>query len=284
MRALAIAMALAACSAERPDVDKPDAMPATGDTLDMPAIDPGVPMRTPNGTIAIRGSTNGARVVVKGGTGDPIVQAALPTGGFCIDVPLASGSQDLYVYALKDGLISAPVQLTVTEDASAPIPNDAHCLGMEQPVCVSESASQADCSDGKDNDCNGLVDMCDPGCNMCVDDALGPNNSPFLVPMISAGTYQLQICPCTADWFAFGVQAGEIIHVKATFNTSVMDLDMMLQTPAAAENNSASNVAISNGTTNTEEITYTAASTGTYYLKVYPYDTSKSGAYTLTIY
>jgi hypothetical protein len=147
-----------------------------------------------------------------------------------------------------------------------------------------EDASHNDCSDGMDNDCNGLVDMCDPGCNMCVDDALGPNNSPFLVPMVSAGTYPLQICPCTADWFAFAVLQGDIIHVKATFNGSAIDIDLMLQTPTAAENNSPDYVAISNGTTSTEEITYTAAATGTYYLKVYPYDSSKSGAYTLTIY
>src|ERR1051326_2142638 len=122
MRAVAIAVALAACSADRPDVDKPDAGTPTNEMLEMPSIDPGVPMQTPNGTIAIRGSTNGARVIVKGGVGDPVVQAALPTGGFCLDVPLASGSQDLYVYALKDGLVSAPAKVTVTENASAPQP------------------------------------------------------------------------------------------------------------------------------------------------------------------
>jgi hypothetical protein len=205
MRASAFLLAVAAvaCTADRPDVDKPDAALPNTDMLDMPAIDPGVPMRTPKGTVAVRGSTNGAHIVVKGGTGDPVVQAALPTGGFCVDVPLTAGSQDLEVIALKDGQISPATKITVVQDPTAPAPSDAECLGMEQPTCVSESTSGADCSDGIDNDCNGLVDMCDPGCNQCVDDAFGPNNSPFLVPMVSAGTYSMQICPCTDDWFAF---------------------------------------------------------------------------------
>ena len=47
---------------------------------------------------------------------------------------------------------------------------------------------------------------------------------------------------------------------------------------------STDNVAISQTTTGTEEITYTSTTGGTYYLKVYPYDTTKSGSYTLTIY
>jgi hypothetical protein len=63
-----------------------------------------------------------------------------------------------------------------------------------------------------------------------------------------------------------------------------MDLDMKLQTPAAAESNSTDSVASSATVTSTEEITYTATAAGTYYLKVYPFDVSKSGPYTLTIF
>src|SRR5947208_13021822 len=100
MRILPLALAVCACSAERPHTDKPDAMPANA-ILDKPSIDPATPMATPNGTVAIRGSTNGTRIVVKGGPGDPVVKAALPTGGFCADTPLAgSGPTELSVFAL----------------------------------------------------------------------------------------------------------------------------------------------------------------------------------------
>jgi hypothetical protein len=155
---------------------------------------------------------------------------------------------------------------------------------MEMPMCVPEDQAHGDCADGKDNNCNGLVDACDPGCNGCVDDALEPNSTPFFVPMVAAGTYQLQICPCAPDYFAFTVAPGGVIHVEATFDNTIIDIDLMLQLPADAEAMSTNNVAISETTTNTEMINYTSTSGGTYYLKVYPYDTSKFGPYTLTIY
>jgi len=263
---------------------QPDA--GSDDTaLTAPSIDTSTPMRVPGSTVAIRGSTSGARIVVKTSAGDPVEQAALPTGGFCIDVPLnANGPTTLDVYALKDGLISPAAEIVVTQDPGAPQPASPLCLGAEVPQVTPENPGSGDCSDGKDNDGNGLVDACDPGCNMCVDDALGPNNSPFFVPTVAPGSYDLQICPCTADWFAFTVPAGGIVHAKATFDSSKVDFDMMLQTPNQAETNSTFRQAISNGTTGTEEINYTATNAGTFYLKVYPFASDGTGAYTLTIY
>jgi hypothetical protein len=277
-------IAIAGCSADRPQTNKPDAMQMEV-TLDKPAIDTDTPTSTPNGTVAVRGTTNGSRIVVKGGAGDPSVAAALPNGGFCVDATLAGGANTLSVFALKDGLISAPATLTVTMDSAAPIPSNPMCLGMEMPMCVPEDGSHGDCANGKDDDCNGLTDACDPGCNLCVDDALEPNNQPFFVPMVAAGTYDLSLCPCTDDYFAFtAANAGDTIHVKATFDPATIDIDMKLQTTMAAEQGLPDNVAISQTTTGIEEITYMAAAAGTYYLKIYPYDTTKSGSYTLTIY
>src|SRR5439155_21886824 len=142
--------------------------------------------------------------LVKGGSSDPIVKAVLPSGGFCVDSPLAAtGPTPLTAFALKDGVISPPVTLMVTKDAAAPIPASPTCLGMEMPVCTTEDTASGNCSDGMDNDCDGYTDACDPSCNGCVDDALGPNWVPFFVPMVTAGTYSLQLCPCRNDWFAF---------------------------------------------------------------------------------
>jgi hypothetical protein len=277
------AAALGACSADRPDHGKADA--GVEEMLSAPSIDTSVPTTTPNDTVAIRGSTDGSRVVVKGNTGDPIVASTLPTGGYCVDVPLLpSGPTQLNVFALKDGLLSPAALVTVTKDPAAPIPASPMCQGMEQPTCVMEDAASNNCANGKDDNCNGFTDQCDTTCNGCVEDALGPNWTPFFVPMVAAGAYDMAICPCRDDWFAFQAAASDIIHVKATFNTAEIDLDMKLQTAANAEANSTDSVASSVTTTATEEINYTVTTAGLYYLKIYSYKKDDFGKYKMTIY
>lgn len=282
---LYISLALIACTAERPGADKPDAAVEMTEELAPPTIDVATPTTTPNSTVAIRGTTNGTRIVVTGGPGDAVFQSALPTGGYCIDAPLeASGPTNLVAYALKDGLISTPTPLTVTKDAGAPIPQSAQCSGTEAPVCVAEDTAGGNCANDKDDNCNGYADECETGCNGCTEDALGPNWTPFFVPMIPDGVYQLSICPCRNDYFAFQVTTGQTIHVKATFDTTAVDVDMRLQTPKNAEDNLSTSVASSTTTTGIEEITWAATATGTYYLKVYSYRANGMGNYTLTVY
>jgi len=278
-------IAVVGCTAERPGSDKPDAAVAMGDELLAPTIDTSTPTTTPNDTVAIRGTTTGTRVVIKGSTGDPIVKPVLPTGGFCLDVPLlATGPTALNAYALKDGQISPPAPLSITKDAAAAIPANPICAGTEEPVCVAEDTASGNCTNGEDDNCNGYADACETACNGCMDDGFGPNWEPFFVPMIPAGTYQLSICPCRDDWFAFAVTSGETVHVKATFNSTNIDLDMRLQTPKNAEDGLSTSVATSATTTGIEEITWSATTAGTYYLKVYSYRTNGRGAYTLTVY
>lgn len=285
IRVTAAAVAIAACEAERPGGDKMDA--GVVEMLEAPDIDTTVPMTTPNDTVAIRGMTVGNRVVVKGSSGDPVVRATLPTGGFCVDAPLAdSGPTLLNVFALKDGAISPARTIEVTKDPAAPIPSSPQCLGMEEPQCVDETVAANTCGNGKDDNCNGYTDACDTTCNGCMEDALGPNWQPFFVPMVPAGTYMMSICPCRDDWFAFEVNQGDVVHAKATFMTSVIDLDMKLQKAADAEMNVTTSVASSTTVTGTEEVNYTvpAGGAGLYYLKVYAYKKEDFGSYTLTIY
>jgi hypothetical protein len=138
------AVTFGACEAERPGDVKPDA--GLAEALEPPSIDSSTPMMTPYDTAAIRGQTNGSRVVVKGTNGDPVVRAVLPGGGFCVDAPIdASGPTLLNVFALKDGLLSPATTITVTKDPSAPIPSSPMCAGMEEPVCVAEDAASANC-------------------------------------------------------------------------------------------------------------------------------------------
>ena len=97
------------CSADRPRVNTPDAGSAMDDQLQAPGFDPSIPTTTPNAMVAVRGTTDGTRVIVQGGPGDPIVTSSLPGGGFCADVPLMpSGPTTLTAFALKDRLDLAP--------------------------------------------------------------------------------------------------------------------------------------------------------------------------------
>ncbi|HEV7556993.1 MAG TPA: PPC domain-containing protein [Kofleriaceae bacterium] len=280
---LAITLAAASCTADRPESHEPDAGTTT-EALTAPSIDPSVPVSTPNDTIAIRGSTGGTRVLVKGGPGEPVVNSVLPTGGYCLDVPLAaSGPTILYVIALKDGDISGATPITITRDPSAPAPASPRCNDVEQPTCGVESAATSDsCTDGKDNDCNGYVDACDPNCNGCKEDAFGPNWDPFFVPMITAGKYPLEICPCRSDWFAFDVAVGDVIHATITFDPTKIDLDLLLQVPADAEAGATTAVATSRGTTGTEDINWTATAAGIYYLRVFAFS-GDTASYSLTV-
>ena len=96
------------CKADRPGGDKPDAA-VNQEMLLAPQIDTAVPMETPNDTVAVRGTTSGARIVVKGGPGDPVVKSVLPSGSFCADVTLnPTGPTPLTAYALDNGQISPP--------------------------------------------------------------------------------------------------------------------------------------------------------------------------------
>jgi len=277
------AVTFCACEAERPGDNKPDA--GVQAALEAPSIDSATAMTTPYDTVAVRGTTNGSRVVVKGTNGDPVFASVLPSGMFCVDATIdATGPTLLNVFALKDGLISPATTITVTKDAAAPIPQAPMCAGQETPTCVDETTAAGTCTNGKDDNCNGYTDMCDTTCNGCMEDALGPNWAPFFVPQVPPGTYPMSICPCRDDWFAFPLNMNEVVHVKATFTTTVVDIDMKLFKAADAEANSTTSVASSVTTTGTEEITYTATAAGLYYLKIYAYKKDDFGPYTFTIY
>ena len=115
---LALIVFGAGCEADRPNaMNKPDA--AVGEDLKPPQL-MDIPTSTPNDTIAVRGSTNGLRVVVNGGPGDPQVRPVLPSGSFCVDVPIDPGQSMLQAYALKDGLISPAAFVTVNFAFTAP--------------------------------------------------------------------------------------------------------------------------------------------------------------------
>jgi hypothetical protein len=276
-----VAAGAIACSAGDP-VQRPGVIDAgTEDLLAPPAIDP-LPATTPHATVAVRGTTSGSRVVTQGALGATSVTAVLPGGSFCQDTPLAAMQDNvLRFYAVSgDGQVSAPVEASVVHDPEAASPDNATCSGAEAPVCGEVEI----CGNNKDDDCNGYIDECDLACSGCVDDEYGPNHFPFNVPTLLPGTYSLQLCPCRDDWFAFHRERFERIRVTATFQHSVIDLDMRLFHAGPDGNGTGPQVAASTTTTNVESIDYQVQERGTYYLRIYPAGQEKrNGPYTLRI-
>src|SRR6185295_16336940 len=97
----------------------------------------------------------------------------------------------------------------VTQDPAALAPSPKTCTIT--PACLPKE----NCTNSTDDNCDGLIDACDPQCNGCTDDDLEPNDKAFNVPSLAVGTYaNLKICPCRPDFFAFNVAMGKTISAK----------------------------------------------------------------------
>lgn len=244
-----------------------------------PAIlDLSAPERTPLLTAAVRGHTSNATRVVVGLSEDSQVEPVMPGGDFCVDVALPEGRVSaIVVHAISDsGAASAQADVEVAQEADAPEPPEPTCSGEQ-------CAADEDCGNGVDDDCNALADECDSACNGCADDDLEPNDVPFAVPPLEDGSYDLDICPCREDWFAFELPDGGAITAMATFEHDAIDIDLQLFEAADAEMGLDNPVATSMTTNDSERIDYTATSAGTYYLRVYSFRTGSSGSYGLDI-
>lgn len=275
-------LSLAGCKADPPSNDPmvPDA--SMGGSLLPPQVD--APSETPLGTVAIEGSAAGAnRIVIKNAETDvATVNSLLPGGDFCVDTPLEEGTTSAFlVYGVaEDGSISVPSEVEITHDSAAPTP--------AKPTCTmsGECDPTESCENGTDDNCNGLMDECDPGCNGCTDDNLEPNDTPFSVPMMTPGDYDaLKICPCRTDWFAFDVAANGTINVDVNFNVGEVDIDLKLYTPENAEQRVEPPEAASTGTSGTESIDFTSTTGGRYYLQIYsfPPGGDRQGTYDMSI-
>ena len=252
---------------------------AGGGGVDEPAIlDLSAPERTPLSTAAVRGHTRNATRVVVRLDEDSRVDPVMPGGDFCVDVALPAGMvSPIVVHAISDsGAASAQADVEVAQDADAPEPPDPTCDG-------DQCAAEEDCGNGVDDDCNALADECDSACNGCADDDLEPNDVPFAVPGLEDGSYDLDICPCRDDWFAFDLLDGGSITAMATFESEVIDIDLQVFRQADAETGLDNPVASSMTTTDSERVNYIATSGGTYYLRVFSFRAGSSGSYALDV-
>ncbi|HUS64335.1 MAG TPA: hypothetical protein VMZ28_07315, partial [Kofleriaceae bacterium] len=219
-------LALGGC--KKDDLTDPmvaDADPTPTDDLEPPELST-IPSSTPLTTVALKGSTEGSRIVTQGAASGTIVTVVLPGGSFCQDAPISTEEPtELKVYAMTgDGRISDPSTIEVTYDSGAPEP--------EPPTCGASDCVPADeeiCGNGgTDDDCNGWGDICDLSCSGCTDDIYEPNDLPVNVPSLTADTYNLHLCQCRDDWWAFNRGPGDNVQALATFLTSNIDIDLDL--------------------------------------------------------
>lgn len=98
-------------------------------------------------------------------------------------------------------------------------------------------------------------------------DAFEPNNGFDSATPINFGSYQnLSVGLFDADFYAVNLSAGESMVTAISFDHTEGDLDMALVGPDGRET-----LAISQSTTNMENVSYVAPQSGTYYLVVYGY-------------
>ncbi len=253
---------------------------AVDEVLNAPVLS-NIVVTTPRDTVAIRGTSAGERIAIIGGPDGTSLAAILPGGNFCTDVSLAgSGGTEFTVYSVGRGLLSEPIFMTVTKDSAAPEPSSPTCSGTTEPMCEVEEI----CDNELDDNCDGYVDACDTGCVTCEDDALEPNDFLINVPGLSAGVYQLKLCPCRDDWFSFTANVGQRIRATTDFVHEEMNLNMRLYmaTPAGEQGTF---VQGSFGSDNQEEIDYLVEEAGVYFMRIYILGgpDEQQGAYQLTI-
>ena len=255
-----------------PQIQTPDAgyfnfLDASGEPTppNSPVIDP-VPNRQPYPIVTIRGLADGRRVIVEGGP-NPVASTVVPDGSFCVDIELPQpGDYTFSAYTQSmDGLISAsPTEISVTFDpASSSISNAQTCDGSDPAGCAMQTEI---CDNGRDDDCNNLVDDDDPACANCLDDNLEPNNSPDAPRIDPARINNLRICPNDPDYYGVYLKADETLNARIYFDHSFGNIDMQLL------NEKKEILERSNTSTDDEALTYTSSTAGEFILFIYSDD------------
>lgn len=277
----ACALMTAACG--DPVVDRPD-------TLGIIDLDGGiapppprpqveaVPRVQPYPLASIRGRARARRIYVEG-TGNRRSYAVQTDGSFCLDVPLAAeGSYELYLTAqADDGQLSEPSEaINLTFDPGAPaVPGAVTCRGADPAGC---SSAFEICGNGKDDDCNNLIDEDDPRCRPCQDDLLEPNDEIGSPRLSSNAIYEnLEICPADPDWYAVYLDGGQTVDAVIRFSHPEGDLNLSLIAP-----NRRDLLAESRTLTNVEMLSHTSSTAGTFHLQVSASDVTRN-RYTLEL-
>lgn len=209
---------------ERFDVKGAAPPPRTPVIEDVPAV-------IPYSVVTVRGQTDGRRVLVEGLGNPRSVQTIAES--FCIDLPIPEpGDYALEVYALGlDGQLSdGSAKVSVRVDPSAPpIPGASTCSGADPAGCV---GSEEICGNGRDDNCNNLVDDRDPACAACPGDILDDQSSSLDAPALSPGRYEnLVLCPGDIDVYGVLMRPEETMTARILFAHSAGNLELQLLAP-----------------------------------------------------
>lgn len=270
-----IVVGVTACTASAPP---PPDDPPTGSNGAMSLAPPLVaaPSAVSGETLGLRGSSQGAAIVVvqTGGAANP-VGLVLPDGNFCIDVPLAMGSNTLHLRALAQSKMSTETLVTVTRDPQSP---------TKAETCATPPSTMATCT--------GAGAACDPACNGCKEDAFAPNFRSNQAPALNMkSTYSLSLCPCRPQWFTFVMFPKQQVQITASYPTgNNFDVDLALfrgndalpnfkesATPVATSANGTS------GSNTTRTLAFTVTDGAAFYLRIAaPAGSLGTGNFTLT--
>lgn len=265
--AAALVVTLGACG--DPTVDRPDSgsfLPDGGSSDPPPA--PRLDMvytPVPWPVTTLRGRADMARRVIVEGGGNPISSAVLPTGEFCVDVPMPMpDTYELRVLAQNSaGQLSemAATSSVVFDPAAPPVSGATTCSGTDPAGCGDRSEI---CDNGIDDDCNGLRDLNDPDCATCDDDVLEPNDDTG-APRVEPDRFDgLQICPGNPDFYGIYLRRGDTLLVRLFFTDADGDIDMQLLAPDRE-----TSLARATSVTDDEMIEHTATAEGPHVIRVY---------------
>ncbi len=144
---------------------------------------------------------------------------------------------------------------TVGETCSAGV-----CGGGEARTCKDVDACTDDSCDEANRTC---LNIFDAACTVCSTDIFEPNDTRMTAVSTSTGTHEkLYACLGDEDWHAFDVGNNQLIEVLVSFQDAIGDINLRLYDDNGMQ------VASSISATDDEQIAYTAAAAGTYFLLV----------------
>lgn len=120
----------------------------------------------------------------------------------------------------------------------------------------------------------------------CLDDGFEPNDTTGTATSVDNGTYEmLQVCSGNSDYYAVTTGAGGTIDVIVEFDHTFGDIDVVLVNAAGSQPSDCfvgTNDCSSTGTSDMERVTYTAPSSGTWYVRVYGFAGAEN-SYRMTV-
>jgi hypothetical protein len=276
MRRGVSALVLLAAACGEPSVDRPDTSIFPSDANVAPPAQPElmtVPAQVPWPVVTLRGTALDARRIFVDGAGNALVSTVLPDQTFCIDVPLPTAA--VYMLEVRSqnsgGQLSTSPTLATVEfnPAAPPIPGATTCSGGSPTGCAT---TMENCTNTRDDDCDGLVDARDPACATCSDDALEPNDDTD-APRVEPGRYDnLRSCPGNDDYYAVHLEPGESLDVRVFFSHSMGDIDLRI---LAADGTTV--LARSASVDDDENATYVSTASTDVYVHVINYDEQANG-------